>query len=96
MEIGSAIKSFRKEKGVGQRELAEKCGISINALSQIETNSTFPQKATIRKICEALDIPQSYLMLFTITDEDVADDKKATFNYLNEALKSFLLDSLKK
>ena len=96
MKIGTAIKTLRKQKGMGQKQLAEICNISVNALSQIETNMSFPQKATIRKLCEALNIPMAYLLLFSMSDEDVADDKKTTFNYLNDALKAVLMDEIKK
>ena len=96
MELGTAIKSLRKQKGMGQKELADLCDISVNALSQIEINASFPQKGTIRKICDAFNIPMAYLLLFSMSDEDVAADKKATFNFLNDALKTVLLDDMKK
>ncbi|WP_291134438.1 helix-turn-helix domain-containing protein [Flavobacterium sp. UBA7663] len=92
MDIGTAIKILRKEKGLGQKQLAEMCGISVNALSQIEINSTFPQKGTIKKICESLQIPVSYLLFFSISEEDIPDDKKIVFKSLNSAIKSVLID----
>lgn len=92
MDIGTAIKVLRKEKGFSQKQLAEICGISVNALSQIEINSTFPQKSNIKKICEALNIPVSYLLFFSISDEDIPDDKKIVFKSLNSAIKSVLID----
>lgn len=92
MDIGTAIKILRKEKGLGQKQLAEMCGISVNALSQIEINATFPQKSTIKKICESLQIPVSYLLFFSISDEDIPDDKKVVFKSLNSAIKSVLIE----
>lgn len=92
MDIGTAIKFLRKEKGLSQKELAERCEISINAVSQIELNATFPQKTTIKKICEALQIPVSYLLFFSISDEDIPDEKKLIFQSLNSAIKSILID----
>lgn len=94
MNIGTAIKKIRKEKGIGQREIAEKCNISVNALSQIETNATFPQKGTIQKISEVLNVPVSYILFLSISDEDIPESKREAFNYLNSAVKSILLDSL--
>lgn len=96
MNIGIAVKSLRKERGLGQKELADKCEISVNALSQIETNSTFPHKKTIDKICSALNIPVSYLLFFSIDKEDIPDEKKEVFEYLNDAVKNVLIDSIKK
>lgn len=95
MNIGTAIKTLRKEKGLGQKELAEKCNISVNALSQIETNATFPQKKTIKNICEALNIPVSYLLFFSISEEDIPNEKKPVFSSLNNAIKTVLIDSIK-
>lgn len=92
MDIGTAIKSLRKEKGFSQKQLAEMCGISVNALSQIEINATFPQKSTIKKICESLGIPVSYLLFFSISDDDIPEDKKLVFKSLNSAIKSVLID----
>ncbi len=96
MNIGAAVKSLRKERGLGQKELAEKCNISVNALSQIETNITFPHKKTIDNLCSALNIPVSYLLFFSIGDEDVPYEKREAFNYLNNAVKNVLKDSMGK
>lgn len=92
MNLGSAIKSLRKQKGYSQKAFAEKCELSVNALCAIETNASFPQKATIKRVCEELDIPTSYLLLFSIDDEDVPEEKKQLFRTLGEPLKKFLLD----
>ncbi len=92
MNIGTAIKTIRKEKRLGQKDLANKCGLSVNALSQIETNAAFPHKNTIQKIAEALEVPTSYLLFFSISDEDVPAEKRDIFKTLNAAIKSILID----
>lgn len=93
MNIGTAVKTLRKEKNFGQKQLSEMCGISVNALSQIETNNSFPHKSTIDEIYKALEIPVSYLLFFSISDEDIPDNKKSVFHYLSGAMKSLLLDN---
>lgn len=93
MEIGSAIKLLRKKRSLTQKELAGICEISANALGQIEKNVSFPQKNTINKICEALDYPVSYLLFFSISEDDIPNDKKDVFNSLNSAIKTILVDS---
>ena len=95
MNIGTAIKILRKQKGLSQKDLNEKTGISINALSLIETNATFPQKGTIKSICEVLEIPVSYLLFFAISEEDIPENKRLAFKSLNQAIKSVLLDDIK-
>jgi transcriptional regulator with XRE-family HTH domain len=94
MNIGTAIKILRKAKKIGQKELSESCGLSVNALSQIETNAAFPHKNNINKICEALGVPMSYLLLFSISDEDIPEDKKLVFNSLNSTIKSLLIETI--
>jgi transcriptional regulator with XRE-family HTH domain len=94
MNIGTAIKTLRKQKRLTQEELGDKCDLSINALSQIETNSTFPQKSTIKAICSALEVPVSYLLFLSINDEDIPDEKRIAFNHLSNALKAVLLDDI--
>jgi len=91
MEIGKAIKELRKKKGYTQKEFALMCGLSANALCQIELDNTFPQKSTINKICEVLNIPQSYLLFFSITEDDVPENKKAVFSALS-GLKDLLIE----
>ena len=91
MDLGKAIKEIRKRKGINQRELADKCGISSNSLCQIEVGNTFPQKSTIKKVCDVLEIPQSYLLFYSITKEDVPKDKQAIFHALS-GIKDLLID----
>ncbi|SEE66443.1 Transcriptional regulator, contains XRE-family HTH domain [Tenacibaculum sp. MAR_2010_89] len=94
MELGTAIKKLRKEKNINQKLLAEKCNISVNALCNIEKNISFPQKRTIDSICEALSIPLSYLLFFSITEDDIPNESKVAFSSLNNAVKAVLLDSI--
>ncbi len=86
MEIGSAIKLIRKQLGLSQILLAENCNLSVNALSQIETNATFPQKKTLNKICDNLKITTTTLLFFAITEEDVPKEKQLIFKTLKTLL----------
>jgi len=95
MNLGTAIKILRKERKMSQKDLSIICDISVNALSQIETNVTFPHKNNINKICKALNFPVSYLLFFSISEEDIPEHKKIVFNSLSIAIKAVLLDSTK-
>ena len=95
MNIGTAIKTLRKERGISQKELDENVGLSPNALSQIELNEAFPQRSNINKICEVLNIPVSYLLFFSISEDDIPEDKKTVFKSLNSAVRSVLIDSVR-
>ena len=92
MEIGTAIKHLTLTKGLTQKVLAEMCDVSANAMNQIENNTSFPHKNTIDKICDVLEIPVSYLLFFSISEDDIPDEKKIVFNSLNDAVKSVLLN----
>ena len=92
MDIGSAIKAIRTKKKITQKDLALKCNISANALCSIEKNTSFPSKETINKICNALEIPVSYLLFFSISEEDVPENKLSIFNALKEPLQKILID----
>jgi transcriptional regulator with XRE-family HTH domain len=88
MHVGEAIKSLRKNQGLSQKDLALKCGLSANALCSIEKNSSIPSKESLDKICKALAIPISYLLFFSVSDEDIPAEKRTAFN----ALKAVLID----
>lgn len=92
MDIGSAIKAVRTRKKITQKDLASKCNISANALCSIEKNASFPSKETINRICDALEIPVSYLLFFSITEEDIPEEKKSIFNALKEPIQKILVD----
>lgn len=91
MEIGIAIRLLRKEKKIKQKDLAKSCGISPNAFCNLEKSKSFPHKETLDKICAALNVPVSYLLLYAISGEDVPEDKKRAFNILINEVKKFLL-----
>lgn len=91
MNIGNAIKEIRKRKGILQKDLAGKVGISVNALCLIENEKTFPSMANINKICEALGVAQSVLMFFSISEEDIPEHKRELFHTLAEPLKDNIL-----
>lgn len=91
MNIGNAIKEIRKRKGILQKDLAGKVGISVNALCLIENEKTFPSMSNINKICEALGVAQSVLMFFSISEEDIPEHKRELFHTLAEPLKDNIL-----
>ncbi len=86
MNVGDAIKSLRKNKGLSQKELAQRSGLSANAMCSIEKNEAFPSRDSIDRICKALDIPTSYLMFFSVTDEDIPAEKRVAFNAMKAIL----------
>ena len=70
MNIGQAIVTIRKARKMTQKELAERCGMSQNALVTLEKNRSHPSMETIKKLLAALDVPQSYILLYAIEFEE--------------------------
>jgi transcriptional regulator with XRE-family HTH domain len=60
--VGERIKQARRRAVLGQAELAEKAGISVAGLWQIEHGQREPRPATIRKIAAALGVPATELV----------------------------------
>ena len=75
MEIGDVIASIRRRKRIEQKAMAEKLGISVSYLSQIERNSRIPSGKLLTKIADELDIPLSALLFETIDESEIGDDK---------------------
>ena len=94
MELGNAIRSLRKKKNITQKQLATLCGLSANAMCNLESGESFPTKTTISKICKALEIPESYLLLFSITEEEIPEEKKILYRTLCEPFREELIRDL--
>lgn len=92
MDIGQAIKELRIRNNMTQAQLAERCGMSTNAICSLETGKAYPPKATVDKLCEAFAIPQSYLLMASIEEADMPEDKRVLYRALLEPLRNELLD----
>lgn len=55
--LGEKIRSFRKEKNTTLQKLADKTGLSVGYISQIERNLVDPSLSSLRKISKSLGIP---------------------------------------
>ncbi|MDR1836662.1 MAG: helix-turn-helix domain-containing protein [Treponema sp.] len=54
--LGKNIKFFRSLKGLSQADLAEKAGISITFLSNIERGNNFPLPRTLCSLAKTLEL----------------------------------------
>ena len=64
LAIGLNILHYRKEQGMTQLQLAEKCNLSRNHLQRIETAASSCTLDTLINIAEALNIPLVKLFEF--------------------------------
>ena len=62
MNFGDKLKEERKKKGMSQKELGQKLGVSQAMIAQYEKGDRTPKIETINKIAQALDINPSILI----------------------------------
>ncbi|MBR5224707.1 MAG: helix-turn-helix transcriptional regulator [Clostridia bacterium] len=62
-EIGRRIAKRRKELGLKQSEVCEKCNLSDKYLSVIECSKSIPSLEVLMKICIALDTTPDFLLI---------------------------------
>ena len=67
--------------------------MSDQGISNIETGKAYPPKSTVEKLCQAFGIPTSYLLLASIEEEDVPEEKRVLYRALLEPLRNELLES---
>lgn len=61
--LGTSLKAARKRKNFSQAALAKACGVSQNAVQQIETGGTVkPSYDLVQKLAATLEIPISALI----------------------------------
>ena len=61
--FGQLLKAIRREKGVSQRDLADRVGIDFSYISKVENDRMAPPSAdTIQKICEVLEVSTEVLL----------------------------------
>ena len=54
MDVGERLQSIRKLKGLSQRELAKRAGVTNSTISMIEKNSVSPSISSLRKVLGGL------------------------------------------
>lgn len=57
MKIGTAIRTYRLQKGLSQGDIEKKTGLLRCYLSRVENGHTVPSLETLSKIAIALDLP---------------------------------------
>lgn len=67
MNIGKKLQSIRKEKGISQRELAARAGLTNGTISLIEQNKTSPSIASLKSLLDA--IPMSIADFFATLED---------------------------
>lgn len=85
--LGERIKEIRKSKNLTQEQLAERIGIEIPSLSNIENGKNYPNSETIEKIANGLEMEVFELYIFEHLKEL---DSKKMLEEINNSLKDDL------
>ena len=65
---GEKIRDLRLNLGLTQAELAEMTGITVRSITNYETDAATPRRLQLRKLCEALNTTEDYLLKPEIDD----------------------------
>ena len=60
--IGTKLNQLRTQEALTQRDLSERTGLTLAAISRIEQNQVEPRLSTVRRLAEALGVHPSQLM----------------------------------
>ena len=87
----SNLKSIRKQKGLSQEKLSDKADISRQLMNDIEGKRRWLTKATLIKLCNALEIDPYELFLPTATESTKMNE---TYQAITKKIISEVKDSL--
>ena len=59
VHVGEKLRRLREHEALTQRELADRAGLTVNAISRIERGETNARLSTMRKLAEALGVHPS-------------------------------------
>lgn len=81
MSLSRAISLLLKKRGLSQKELAERSGISPTSISLIMKDHTQPRQDTINALADALDVRPEFLSFLSIKREDVPADRREYYDF---------------
>ncbi|MBV2184349.1 MAG: XRE family transcriptional regulator [Rhizobium sp.] len=71
-QVGETLRLRRQMRGLSLKQVAERAGISVGMLSQVERGLAAPSIKTLRAICLAMDMPVNWLFHRDGEQEDQA------------------------
>jgi XRE family transcriptional regulator, fatty acid utilization regulator len=67
--LGLKLRTLRQRRGFGLKELADRAGVSISYLSEIEKGRKYPKPAKLLELARALEIPFDELVSMRVGEE---------------------------
>ena len=61
MSFSERLRARREELGISRAELAEKLGVTVNAIGNYETGTSFPKENVMLKLFDSLRVDPNYL-----------------------------------
>lgn len=96
MNFGQAIRNLRLKQDMTQAELAERTGVSVNAVSAWELGKTFPPMGSIKRICAAFGVSEAYLSLSAVEVDILPEDLRGMWSAWLDTLRKPLLEDVRK
>ncbi len=84
MNIGTRIKTLRKNKGLNQTELAEIVGLSYTAISAVETNRNEPTSDLIIKLSSFFEVSADYLLTGKEGTNDISEEEREILEFVRK------------
>jgi len=94
MNIGTAIRTVRKEQQISQGILAEMIGLSQSSLSLIESGESIPSPKSLAAICRVLRVSPALLYMLGIEESDVPEERRAIYTALGSTFKALAMQLL--
>lgn len=92
-DIGSRIAKCRKEQGLTQEELSEKCDLNPQYISYAETGRRAMRIDNLKRISEALNVSADYLLTGNVADKDaslLSEKMKKLSSPLQDSIEAFI------
>lgn len=90
MNIGNALRDFRKAKNIKQYVAAGGVGITQTYLSQIEAGKKDPSTEVIKKMGDFYQVPIVFVLFKAIDETDVQPEKRELFLQIKPLINSLI------
>ena len=96
MKLSENLKNIRKENNLSQEQLAEKLGVSRQAVSKWESGQSYPEMDKVLLICKLFNYNMDELMNENIKEVEENKQSKNNINILNPLKRKTLLYEISK
>ncbi len=94
MDFARALRISRAARGVSQKELAAKAGVSASYVSLIEGGKREPTFKSLRNLSGALGVPFDLMMLLAIEETETSKVSAELLSELSKNLLEILTQSI--